>query len=107
MNIQDLTPEQVAAFLKEQHFTHHRQLEDGSWIGVHRLITTWAVFMDIDLVTTFRYRWCFRDPAEALYFFETAKDFDEIPEVRNSLVGHRYVTAPLLVEYDELGYKKW
>ncbi|WP_446914460.1 hypothetical protein, partial [Klebsiella pneumoniae] len=94
-------------FLLQQGFLRVRQLADDSWIGVLRLAFTTSVCMDIDEVTPFRYRWCFADPAEAIHFFETAVDYDEVPTKRDSLKGHRYVGEPLLREKDEFGYDKW
>ncbi|MDG5868011.1 hypothetical protein [Klebsiella pneumoniae] len=68
---------------------------------------TTSVCMDIEEITPFRYRWCFANPVEALYLFDTATEFYEIPKKRSSLKGHRYRVAPLLVENDELGFPKW
>lgn len=102
-----LPPEQIREFLLEQGFLRVRQLEDGSWIGVLRLVFTTSVCMDIDEFSPFRYRWCFADPAEANHFFETAVDYDEVPTKHDSLKGHRYRGEPLLREKDEFGFDKW
>lgn len=103
-----LDPKAFEEYLLTQcDFMKVRQLADGSWIGVMRLMFTYSVCMDIDEVTPFRYRWCFQDKAEADYFFETAVDFDEVPTRRVSLKGHRYRGEPLLREKDEHGFDKW
>ncbi|WP_204787282.1 hypothetical protein, partial [Klebsiella pneumoniae] len=68
---------------------------------------SWHHYLDIEEITPFRYRWCFANPVEALYLFDTATEFYEIPKKRSSLKGHRYRVAPLLVENDELGFPKW
>lgn len=75
-----------------------RKLADGEWIGLYRLIYTLSVCMGIGEITSFKYRWCFEDPTEAILFFHTAVEFDDIPVQRNSLKGHRYSerTGPLL-----------
>lgn len=98
--------EQVEDFLKTHLYEYPRKLSDGSWCGLSKLMFTWSVCMDIDEFSPFKYRWCFEDFAEAMYFLQTAEDFDEVPERRESLKGHRYKTAPLLVLHDERGFPR-
>lgn len=104
---QGMTTEQVQQFLRENQFELFRQLETGEWVGVMRLAFTWSVCMDIGPISPFIYRWCFQDIAEALYFYEHAKEFDEIPTKINSLKGHRYAREPRIVMYDEKGFARW
>ncbi|HAT1642304.1 TPA: hypothetical protein I8Y18_003466 [Raoultella ornithinolytica] len=101
------TDTEVEEFLLSQGFTRVRKIKDGSWIGILPLAFTTSVCMDIEDITPFRYRWCFSDPDEAKYLFDTAKEFDEIPVKRDSLKGHRYRGEPLLREKDEFGFDKW
>ena len=107
MNFNNMTPQQVEEYLIQQGFIKVRQLNDGCWIGVLKLVFTTSVCMDIGEISPFSYRWCFQDQREADHFFNTAVDFDEVPEMRNSLRGHRYRDRPLLVEKDEFGFDKW
>lgn len=102
-----MTSEEMQIFLHENGFSKVRQLEDNTWIGILKLAFTTSVCVDIDEFSPFQYRWCFEDPAEANYFFETIKDYREIPKRRASLRGHRYRGEPLLREKDEYGYDKW
>lgn len=102
-----MSDEQVEQYLAENKFTEYRKLETGEWIGLMQLMFTLSVCMDIDYYTPYAYRWCFQDPEEARHFFKTAKEFDEVPEHKTSLKGHRYKTKPLYVEHDELGFAKW
>lgn len=94
-------------FLYEQGYQQVRKLADGEWIFIVRLFSTHAVCCGADYTTSFKYRWCFKNPAEALSFFETCENYDDIPVLRESLVGHRYQKNPLLVEYDDYGIPKW
>lgn len=103
-----MSDEQVEKYLiNECNFIKVRKLQTGEWIGIFKLIFTTSVCMDIDYFTPYAYRWCFEDKEEAELFFENAKEYDEIPKKRDSLKGHRYNSKPLLIEYDELGFKKW
>lgn len=102
------TQEEVHAFLLENRFTSFRQLPTGEWIGMLRLMFSMSVCMDITPLSPYTYRWCFADAQEATHFFETAKEFDEVPQIRTSLKGHRYGgRSPLLTENDERGFPKW
>lgn len=97
----------VLAFMDENLYLMPRQLEGGEWVGMVKLAFTWSICTDVTPGCPFKYRWCFEDKAEALYFLETMQDFDEIPVHKNSLRGHRYTTEPLYRETDELGIEKW
>ncbi|HCU0313187.1 TPA: hypothetical protein OUE34_005267 [Klebsiella pneumoniae] len=97
-SIYSTNPSEVENFLFGQGFIKVRKIDDGSWIGILPLAYTTSVCMDIEEITPFRYRWCFANPVEALYLFDTATEFYEIPKKRSSLKGHRYRVAPLLVE---------
>ncbi|HBM2881016.1 TPA: hypothetical protein LVL09_004838 [Klebsiella oxytoca] len=102
-----MNTEKMRNFLLDNGFSKVRQLEDGTWVGVLKLAYTTSVCVDIEEISPFRYRWCFENPAEADYFFETVKDYREIPARRESLRGHRYRDEPLLREKDEFGFDKW
>lgn len=84
-----------------------RKLADGEWIMLYPLMFTLSVCCGVGKINQFKYRWCFENPEEAIYFFNTCENFDDIPTKRESLKGHRYLKTPRLVEYDELGYPKW
>lgn len=106
-----MTDEEVIAWLIENEAIKSadeaRKLPDGEWIILHQLTFTLSVCCGITKDTMFKYRWCFKDRAEAIEFFNTCENYDDIPAKRTSLVGHRYLTKPRLVEYDDLGYRKW
>lgn len=87
---------------------HARKLEDGSWCGLMKLLYTLSVCMGISPTDAYCYRWCFEDPAEAVHLYKTATEYDEIPERRESLKGHRHTTGmPLYIEFEQLGLPKW
>lgn len=102
-----MNTEEMRNYLLNNGFSRVRQLDDDTWVGILKLAFTTSVCIDIEEVSPFRYRWCFQDPAEAVYFFETVKDYREIPTRRESLRGHRYRGEPLLREKDEYGFDKW
>lgn len=99
--------EKVITYLTLNGFTNLKKLEDGSWCGLYRLAFTWSVCTDITYLTPYAYRWCFKDKAEADYFLENLKEFDEVPVKRTSLVGHRFSGEARLMAFDNLGLKKW
>lgn len=94
-------------FLASQGFTHVKQLEGGEYVGLLKLVTTMSVCCDITWDRTFSYRWCFKDPAEASFFLLNITEYDEVPSLRNSLVGHRYIDKPRLMLHDERGFPRW
>ncbi len=97
----------IKAWIEANHYIMPRILDDGSWVAISKLAYTWAVCVDMDAVTAYRYRWCFADFSEALYFLNTMTDFDEVPTRRESLKGHRYSGEPLLVEHWPNGEPRW
>ncbi len=107
INFRASTDEQIEAFLKEQGFIEVRKLDDGEWVGLLKLAFTMSVCCGVEEISPFKYRWCFADPTEALLFYATVKEYDEVPEHKESLRGHRYVDAPRYVEYDVVGRPKW
>lgn len=110
LSFEGWTKEEVESFMLSNGFITYRQLETGEWIGILPLMFTTSVCMDVTPISAFAYRWCFADAQEAIEFFKSAVEYDEIPapEKRTSLKGHRYGRkGPLLVEYDERGFAKW
>lgn len=99
--------EDVIKHLHSEMFIKPRKLADGSWVAISRLTTTWSVCCDITRMTPYAYRWCFLDLAEAEYFLENIQEFDEIPERRSSLTGHRFSRYARLAAFDHLGLKRW
>lgn len=102
-----MTKQEIDEFFQLNQFQAWRQLETGEWIGLYRLTFTLSVCMDVTPYSSYAYRWCFEDHNEAAIFFAQAVEYDEVPTQRNSLKGHRYRTAPLLIEKNELGFDKW
>lgn len=104
----DKPDEEVIKYLTEVGgFSRVRKLEDGSFVGCMKLMYTMSVCTDITSSTPYAYRWCFKDPQEAFYFCDNIKEFDEIPEHRTSLQGHRFAREPRLAATDQLGLKRW
>ena len=97
----------MIAFLERNHFKNIRRLEDGSWVGVIRLAYSWAVCSDIMITTIYAYRWCFKTENAAVTFIESMVHFDDIPEDRGMLVGHRYLTEPRVNRIDEYNSPRW
>lgn len=82
--------EEMVAYLLDCNMQHPRQLEDGNWICLHRLMYTLSVCVGVTPMTTFEYRWCFQDYAEAVGFHREAEHLKSIPTSTESLVGHRH-----------------
>lgn len=99
--------DKVKDFMKMNMFIASRQLQDGTWCGLYPLAYTLSVCMDITEHSPYSYRWCFENVEEAKEFFSTAKAFDEVPEKRKSLKGHRYGRTSRLLSTDHLGIRKW
>lgn len=99
--------EEIEQFLLKEGYLACRKLDDGEWIALLPLAFTLSVCCGPDFINAYQYRWCFKDHEEAVHFFKTCKEVDEIPTRRESLKGHRYARAPLLVEYDEFGHARW
>ena len=107
-NFGDWSDEQIETHLLEhEKFIKVRKIEDGSWIGIMPLFTSTSVCCDIGPATQFAYRWCFKDPAEAEEFFNEVKEFDDAPENKSSLVGHRFTRMSRLYKTDKNGFKRW
>lgn len=106
-NFDGYTDEEVAEFLKSQGYEMFRKLPNGEWVMLVKLAFTFAVCVGVSPSTTYKYRWCFENWAEALLFYSTVKDVKEVPIHRESLRGHRYCDSPRLFVFDELGFCKW
>ena len=104
-----MTDDEVGQWLQKKGYNpaHFRKLADGEWILLHQLAYTLSVCCGVGKVNMFKYRRCFENPAEAIEFFNTCQNYDDIPQKRESLRGHRYLDKPRIVEYDELGFKRW
>lgn len=107
-DVWDKPDEEVIKYLTdEEHFIKVRKLEDGSFVGCMKLAYTMSVCCDISPTTPYAYRWCFKDPEEAFYFCDNIKEFDEIPERRKTLQGHRFARESRLAATNHLGLKRW
>ncbi len=102
----DEDDEGFADWLVTQHFTHIRRMSDGHWIGMQKLMFTMSICVGITRMEAYRYRWCFPDPAVAEKELEAFDHLKHIP-TQGTYVAHRYIGLPLVVEYDELGFRKW
>lgn len=107
MNSELPSDKEMREFLSSQGYERFRKLPDGEWILIVPLFYSLSVCCGCDKSTMFKYRWCFGDPAEALAFFESCENYDDIPNQKDSLVGHRYDNQPLLMLYDQYGLPRW
>ena len=103
----DWSDQDLNQFMQENGFLAWRRLATGEVVALLKLMFTLSVCCDVTPSRVFQYRWCFEDPSEAMHFYSNIQEFDEIPTIRSSLKGHRYLSKPLLVEYDQFGYAKW
>jgi hypothetical protein len=76
-----MTPDEaLLARIKERgEYEHVRMLEDGTIIGLGRLMYTVALFVNMDL-TGYEKRYCFKDPALAVKAYQTMQKGDDEPE---------------------------
>lgn len=96
------------AFLSEQGYITFKKLLDGEWVSMMRLAFSVSVCCGIDLISPFKYRWCFSSEEAARDFYDSLTEFDAIPENQGALVGHRYGrSGPRLVLQDERGFDRW
>lgn len=102
-----MSDDEIIAYLEDLGYEHIRKLEDGEWVLIMPLLFTVSVCCGVGKTTSYKYRWCFKDPKEARYFFKNCKTYDEIPTKRSSLKGHRYFDEPRLIEYDKNGFPLW
>lgn len=93
-------PEEIASYLADCNILHPRQLPDGNWIGLLKLMYTLSVCVGVTPVDVFAYRWCFEDVQEAVAFYREAEHLKSVPTSTESLVGHRHNgKGALLMKY--------
>lgn len=103
-----MTDESFVGFLTEQGYITPKKLADGEWVAICPLAFSTSVCCGMEVVTSFKYRWCFAKQEDAQLFFDNLVDFDDIPENLDALVGHRYIGGtPLVTMKDERGFDKW
>lgn len=56
--------------LREIGFIAARELPDGTWIAVGRLLFTWALYVRVDMIG-YDHRYCFETEADALVALAT------------------------------------
>ena len=92
--------DKVISFLADCNIMHPRQLPDGHWIGLLKLMFTMSVCVGVTPIEPFAYRWCFEDAREAVKFYKEAEHLKSIPVSTESLVGHRHAgQGALLMKY--------
>lgn len=96
-------------FLIDQGYISPKKLsDDNEWVAICPLAYSTSVCCGMDVVTAFKYRWCFAKKEDAQTFFDNLKCFDDIPANLDQLVGHRYSNGiPLAMATDERGHNKW
>lgn len=66
------------AFLTANNCTHVRELPDGTFAGLHKLMFTTAICTGLDSFG-WAYRWCFEDPALAASELAQLEAMDDEP----------------------------
>lgn len=103
-----LNENEILKFLEDNRYLKARKIKDGSWAAIFPLAYTWSVCTDITKRSTYAYRWCFKDPEEAIFFLERIEEFDEIPTRTESLQGHRFESGfARVIHYGKDGFRKW
>jgi len=76
-----MTPDEalLERIKKLGYYEQVRKLEDGTIIGLGKLMFTTALFVNMDM-TGYETRYCFKDPALAVKAFEAMKTGDDKPE---------------------------
>lgn len=103
----DYTQEELENYKKANGLLALKKLPDGFWCSVKPLMYTVSICAGAEPLLLFRYRWCFEDAKEAVLFWKQIQNYDDIPESRDSLVGHRYLNYPKYLEFDKLDLPKW
>lgn len=65
-------------FFLDQGYLRVRKLEDGSFIGLGKLIFTTAVYVDLNS-SGYDRRYCFKEPTKALEEFEKMRTLEDEP----------------------------
>lgn len=99
--------EELEQFKKDNGILALKRLPDGFWVGVKPLMYTVAICAGIEPFLTYRYRWCFEDPQEAVKFWKEIKCYDDLPTSKESLKGHRYHNTPKYLAFDRLNLPRW
>lgn len=61
-------------------FLGAKRLEDGTYVGIQRLITTLAICIGIDRVSAYTRRYCFQDAAQCIAEYQRMEKGDFVPE---------------------------
>lgn len=101
------TDEEFYEFLQDQGYKNIRKLPDGEFAATIELAFTTAVCCGMDVVTAYKYRWCFSKSDDAIGFINSLTEFDQVPTNLENLKGHRYQDRPLLKLKDEKGFDRW
>ena len=107
-DLYNVNEDDFKAFLAKEGYTAFKKLPDGEWAAIMPLVFSTSVCCGIDYISPFKYRWCFKKPSDALDFFNGLKEFDDIPDNQEGLVGHRYgALGPRLMLKDAYGNNRW
>jgi hypothetical protein len=60
-------------------FTHWRQLDDGTYIAIGRLMFSVALFIDVQPITPYRKRFCFPSLDLAIAAYTDMQTPDDVP----------------------------
>lgn len=103
---EEWTDEQKVEYLTANGFSNLRKMSDGEWVGTIELLFTRAICTGMDYIQQYEYRWCFEDREACMRELARFDNLTHIP-TRGSYVAHRYTAAPLVIEYDEFGHRRW
>lgn len=107
-DLYNVNEDDFKAFLAKEGYTVFKKLPDGEWVAIMPLAFSTSVCCGIDYISPFKYRWCFKKPSDAVDFYNELKEFDEIPDNQEGLVGHRYgALGPRLILKDAYGNNRW
>lgn len=103
-----MSDKEFCTFLTNQDYISPKKLSDGEWAAICPLAYSTSVCCGMDVVTAYKYRWCFAKKEDAQAFFDSLQSFDDIPENLDLLVGHRYTNGvPLAMATYPNGHNKW
>lgn len=60
-------------------FQQWRQLDDGTYVALGRLMFTIGLFIGVGAITPYRRRYCYNDPTEAHAEYRALRTGDDVP----------------------------
>ena len=85
---EEWTDDEQRMYLENEKFFALRKIE-GEWCGLLELATTRSICMGIERLTSFKYRWCFKNRDQALIELDKMTAIDQVPTL-GTFVAHRH-----------------